>query len=152
MKRKILNIFHPLLTLLCALATFQGLMFWRQLDKEAPKLMFVRNDRQPETGPNKPIWKMKEDIHDQGKYRRIFTEPMLKLLERQLDGRGIECVNGEEQQLFRQGTGTTDSLFALGHFMENRLERQESVVYKRAREHWLCRREESIRQLMCREK
>ena len=65
MKRKILNIFHPLLTLLCALATFQGLLMlvnWRQLDKEAPKLMFVRSERQPETGPDKPIWKMKEDV------------------------------------------------------------------------------------------
>ena len=75
---------------------------------------------------------------------------MLKLLERQFDGRGIECVNGEEQQLFRQGTGTTYSLFVLSHFMEKRLERQGSVVYKC--EHRLCRREEGIRQLMYREK
>ena len=78
-----------------------------------------------------PLWKMKGDIHDPGKYRGI-TLPIqvLKLLERVLDGRirkTIECEIGEEQQGFRKGRGTTDGLFTLRQFVEKKLEKQGRV-------------------------
>ena len=48
-----------------------------------------------------PIWKMKWDVHDPGKYRTItLLSQVLKLLERVLDGRirkTFECEIGEEQ-------------------------------------------------------
>ena len=54
------------------------------------------------TGLIIPIWKMKGDVHDPGKYRGIsLLIQVLKLLERVLDGRirkKMECEIGEEQQ------------------------------------------------------
>ena len=54
------------------------------------------------TGLTIPIWKMKGDVHDPGKYRGInLLSQVLKLLEIVLDGRirkKIECEIGEEQQ------------------------------------------------------
>ena len=80
------------------------------------------------TGLIIPIWKMKGDVHDPGKYRGItLLSQVLKLLERVLDGRirkKIECEIGEEQQGFRKGRGTTDGLFTLRQFVEKKLEKQ----------------------------
>ena len=54
------------------------------------------------TGLTIPIWKMKGEVHDPGKYRGInLLSQVLKLLEIVLDGRirkKIECEIGEEQQ------------------------------------------------------
>ena len=78
-----------------------------------------------------PIRKMKDDEHDPGKYRGItLLSQVLKLLERELDGRirkKIECEIGEEQQGFRKGRGTTDGLFTLRQFVEKKLEKQGSM-------------------------
>ena len=83
------------------------------------------------TGLIIPIWKMKGDVHDPGKYRGI-TPPtqVLKLLESVLDGRirkKIESEIGEEQQGFRKGRGTTDGLFTLKQFVEKKLEKQGNM-------------------------
>ena len=73
-----------------------------------------------------PIWKMKGDIHDPGKYRGItLLSQFLNRLERVLDGRimkKIESEIGEEQQGFRKGRGTTYGLFTLRQFVETKLE------------------------------
>ena len=78
-----------------------------------------------------PIWKMKGDVHDPGKYRGIILlSQVLKLLERVVDGRirkKVECEIGEEQQGFRKGRGTTDGLFTLRQFVERKLEKQGSM-------------------------
>ena len=83
------------------------------------------------TGLIIPIWKMKGDVHDPGKYRGItLLSQVQKLLERVLDGRirkTIECEIGEEQQGFRKGRGTTDGLFTLRQFVEKKLEKQGSM-------------------------
>ena len=83
------------------------------------------------TGLIIPIWKMKGDVDDPGKYRGITVlSQVLKLLERELDGRirkKIECEIGEEQQGFRKGRGTTDGLFTLRQFVEKKLEKQGSM-------------------------
>ena len=80
------------------------------------------------TGLIIPIWKMKGDVHDPGKYRGItLLSQFLKLLERVLDGRirkKIECEIGEEQQGFRKERGTMDGLFTLRQFVEKKLEKQ----------------------------
>ena len=78
-----------------------------------------------------PIWKMKGDVHDLGKYRGItLLSQVLKLLERVLDRRirkKIECEIGEEQQGLRKGRGTTGGLFTLRQFVEKKLEKQGSL-------------------------
>ena len=82
------------------------------------------------TGLIIPIWKMKGDVHDPGKYRGIaLLSQVLKLMERVLYGRtrkNIECEIGEEQQGFRKGRGTTGGLFTLRQFGEKKLEKQWS--------------------------
>ena len=54
-----------------------------------------------------PIWKMKGDVHDPGKYRGItLLSQVLKLLERAFEARSrrkVEGAFGEEQQGFRKG-------------------------------------------------
>ena len=79
-----------------------------------------------------PIWKMKGDAHDLGKYRGItLVSQVLKLLERVLDGRirkNIECEIGEEQQGFRKGRGTTDGLFTLRQFVEKKLKKKQGSM------------------------
>ena len=75
-----------------------------------------------------PIWKMKGDAQDPGKYRGItLLSHIMKLLERILDKRLRERVEqelGEEQLGFRRGLGTTDGMFSLRQQVEKRLERQ----------------------------
>ena len=89
------------------------------------------------TGLIIPIWKMKGDVHDPGKYRGITQlSQVLKLLERVLDGRirkKIECDIGEEQQLFRKGRGTTEAV------------REEETRKARKHVYWICRPGEGIR-------
>ena len=74
---------------------------------------------------------MKGDVHDPGKYRGItLLSLVLKLLERVLDGRirkTIEGEIGEVQQGFGKGRGTTDGLFTLRQFVEEKLEKQGSM-------------------------
>ena len=84
------------------------------------------------TGLIIPIWEMKGDVHDPGKYRGItLLSQVLKLLERVLDGRirkKMECDIGEKQQRFRKGRGTTDGLFTLRQFVEKKLEKQGGMI------------------------
>ena len=79
-----------------------------------------------------PIWKMKGDVHDPGKYRGIrLLRQVLKLLERVIDARirrRIEGDFGEEQQWFREGRGTADGMYVLRQMAEKRLEVQGSMA------------------------
>ena len=73
-----------------------------------------------------PIWKMKGDVHDPGKYRGItLLSQVFKLLERGLDAmirRRVEGDFGEEQQGSRKGRGTSDGMYVLRQMIEKRLE------------------------------
>ena len=79
-----------------------------------------------------PIWKRKGDVYDPGKYRGItLLSHVFKLLERILDGRirsRVESEIGEEQQGFRRGRGTRDSLFSLRQLVEKKLEVKGSMA------------------------
>ena len=79
-----------------------------------------------------PIWKIKGDVHDPGKYRGItLLSQLLKLLEMVLDARiriRVEGDFGEEQQGFRKGRGTADGMFVLIQMVEKRLEVQGSMA------------------------
>ena len=73
-----------------------------------------------------PIWKMKGDVHDPGKYRGItLLSQVLKLLERVLDAmirRRLECDFGEDKQRFRKVRRTAYSVYVLRQMVEKRLE------------------------------
>ena len=75
-----------------------------------------------------PIWKMKWDVYDPGKYRGItLFSQVLKQLERVLDARiriRVEGDFGEEQQGFRKGRRTADRIYVLRQMVEMRLEVQ----------------------------
>ena len=79
-----------------------------------------------------PIWKMKGDVHDTGKYRGIpLLSQVLKRLERVLYARirrRVEGEFGEEQQGFRKGRGTADGMYVLTQMVEKILEVQGSMA------------------------
>ena len=79
-----------------------------------------------------PIWKMKGDVHDPGKYRGItLLSQVLQQLERGLYAmirRRVEGDFGEEQQGFRKGRGTADGMYVLRQMVEKRLEEQGSMA------------------------
>ena len=80
----------------------------------------MKEDSIPEewrTGLIVPIWKVKGDVQDPGKYGDItLLSHVMKVLERILDRRirkSVEMEIGEEQQGFTKGRGMTDGMSTL---------------------------------------
>ena len=73
-----------------------------------------------------PIWKMKGETHDPGRYRGItFLSQALKLMERILDARMRHIVENtirKNQLGVRKGGGTNYGLFAIRQIIEKRRE------------------------------